>query len=225
MVCAPEWSRGDGQCPHGTRIGLPGSDFTYPSQPTLVESIAVAYSAMPFMITTLLLVVLLTKRGLQEFTLLLLCPVIVDTFVTIARIFVLEPRPEGSCLLSCGAPSAHSMKAIGLLTVLLLEVATRGAGGKEKLVGCMILTLLLGPVPWAGIVLKDHTLSQTFNSCILGGVLGLGYFACLRKLVLTRAVELANKLYLHDNYTPSKSLEYKRLGTDESELAAFDDDI
>lgn len=78
-------------------------------------------------------------------------------------------RPPEAVCKHPGMPSGHVMCAYTLMFWLLLEIATERIIYPEWLVG---MVLLMGPVPWARVQNKDHTIPQVLISsgvaCVLG---------------------------------------------------------
>lgn len=78
-------------------------------------------------------------------------------------------RPPEAVCKHPGMPSGHVMNAFTLMVWCLLEVAF------DKLVYpeyVLLILLVLGPVPWARVYNKDHTVPQVLVSACVASVMG-----------------------------------------------------
>lgn len=206
-ACVPEWNIQGLSCPFGEAGGLPLAPWTWPSPDhrTLLTYIAVFYSSFPFVILAITLAILLLRRGTRELS--TLCFFALTDAVTLVLKLCFEiPRPVGSCLLSCGMPSGHSVIAIGFLTWLLLEVwkTKYVEGGNHSFLLSALLCLLLLPVTWSRVELLDHSISQVCAGSAIGVVLGMFWFGVMQSRTawwlcqsLTTALPLLQMNYNH----------------------------
>jgi len=216
MSCRHHWQSLYSECPYGTR--LPG-DVTWadwrkaeadgliskdqdPGQ--MIFAICVFYSYLPYLVVLWGTLVLLMRRGTRELS---FCALILCTYIfsdVIVKRILSEPRPERSCLDSCGMPSSHSAISMGLFTLVWIDVLLRaypslGRSAERCLhvsqvrlfyaenftmwrhgdvdemfswrlvVGKLVnWTVILLPVPFSRIVLRDHTPKQVLVGSCLG---------------------------------------------------------
>jgi membrane-associated phospholipid phosphatase len=108
-----------------------------------------------------------------------------------------ESRPDESCVVGCGMPSSHAALSIGLLFVIIVNgmkygfkdvedeaehrnklwtsilYPTNGAFRDHAITYATFLFvwfILLMPVPFARVILNDHSITQV----LLGSLIGLG---------------------------------------------------
>eukprot|EP00929_Paragymnodinium_shiwhaense_P074259 TRINITY_DN37991_c0_g1_i1.p2 TRINITY_DN37991_c0_g1~~TRINITY_DN37991_c0_g1_i1.p2 ORF type:complete len:223 (+),score=34.27 TRINITY_DN37991_c0_g1_i1:64-732(+) len=210
-VCAPQWAKGGQICPHGVLVALPLSDMTRHNNSTFLDNVANVYSAVPLVVIVLMVVALVARRGLRELLMFGLCPVIVDPVTVLLKMIFAQPRPIGSCMTSCGMPSGHSSASISLLVYILLDLASRWKHG-ERTAAVMwqsiVAAVVLAPVPWSRVQLRDHSLQQVCAGSLLGALVASGYFLAVRALVAPKARGLCERLpLLQDNYSHEKDEE------------------
>lgn len=204
-VCMPAWAQEGGACPHGFAVHLPGADFTWPNDPSLLDGLAAFYSCMPFLAVVTMFGVLLWRLGIREAYFIVFSYPVLGLMTFFLKALIKERRPQGSCLITCGMPSGHAMFSIGLLTLLVAELITRGSPPVPKLPSIAILTLTLLPVGWSRTQLHDHSLLQVIIGSCIGAVLGLAYFWLLRLGVRQGwPKEIACRVGLVDNYSPQE---------------------
>ena len=84
-------------------------------------------------------------------------------------------------------PSGHSVMAIGLLTLVLLEIFTRKRLTARQVWGGTCASLaVLAPVPYSRVYLNYHTTAQIVTGSILGAVAAAIYFLILFRIVYPR---------------------------------------
>jgi dolichyldiphosphatase len=202
-LCVPDWAKDGGSCPHGVLINVPGAQFTWPNQPTVLDGIAAFFSAMPFIITVGLICSLVYRRTVREVYILILSPIIIGPVMAVLKFIISEIRPVGSCSTSCGMPSGHSMQSIGIYVFLLCELISRGMTSPYLIA---VITLILVPVTWSRVQLRDHSLAQVAVGSAIGSLVAGVYFVCLRSAAAAGKTEaFAELLRLQDDYTPKES--------------------
>lgn len=78
-------------------------------------------------------------------------------------------RPEEAVCKHPGMPSGHVMNAYTLMVWCFLEAAFSEIVYPEWLV---VIVLVMGPVPWARVYNKDHTVAQVVTSACVATVMG-----------------------------------------------------
>eukprot|EP00449_Zooxanthella_nutricula_P031373 CAMPEP_0198491052 /NCGR_PEP_ID=MMETSP1462-20131121/2540_1 /TAXON_ID=1333877 /ORGANISM="Brandtodinium nutriculum, Strain RCC3387" /LENGTH=252 /DNA_ID=CAMNT_0044219637 /DNA_START=64 /DNA_END=822 /DNA_ORIENTATION=+ len=81
----------------------------------------------------------------------------------------LTARPPEAVCKHPGMPSGHVMNAFTLMVWVFLEAALDNLVHLEWLVAIL---LVLGPVPWARVYNKDHTVPQVLASACIASVMG-----------------------------------------------------
>jgi|LauGreDrversion4_2_1035121.scaffolds.fasta_scaffold33231_2 membrane-associated phospholipid phosphatase len=120
--CQPVWFQQGLECPYGTAV--PFFDVTIPKNASPWQVVGIAYGFVPWILCFMILLVFLIKRGTREFSVGLL-PLLVAVIVLIVKLLARQIRPEGSCLSSCGMPSAHAATSTALFLYLILDAAHR----------------------------------------------------------------------------------------------------
>ena len=120
--CQPSWYTNNQPCPYGTAI--PFFDVTVPKDPSAWQIVGIGYGFVPWILCFMILLVFLIKRGTREFAVGLL-PLVVAGIVALVKFIAKQARPEGSCLSSCGMPSAHAATSTALFLYLVLDAAHR----------------------------------------------------------------------------------------------------
>lgn len=176
-TCDPSWHKEGQACPYGEYITDSWwySSFTHPGVPGALDYVAMFHSASLFplwwaaALIHLLPAVMLKHRYLR---LAFIYGLYSGTGVAIGlmRAYMLQPRPVGSCTVSCGMPSGHSALALSLFTYLAAKLY--GARPFRSVSLGEILTFatlaLLLPIPWSRVQLRDHTLEQMLAGSALG---------------------------------------------------------
>jgi len=220
--CIPYWHANSSVCPYG-RV-LPG-EVTVPHHPNVVDIICVIYGYTLYPVILILLCAAIfgtkltpgqdgSKRKHGHWMWYLAFMLMVTT---INELFIKNlwkhPRPGftgeaineygnkvGSCAISCGMPSSHSLLSMGLLTLLVLDTARYVKHDQESPTSWSEFSLLpraafspgqfnvsyatwwlmLGPVPLSRLVLYDHSADQVLLGCSLGFFLALFWFSVMR---------------------------------------------
>lgn len=81
---------------------------------------------------------------------------------------ITDRPPEAVCK-HPGMPSGHVLNAYTVLGWLVLEFVNDEAG--LHLEWLLIVLLVMGPVPWARVYNRDHTLAQVAASAVIAGVM------------------------------------------------------
>lgn len=225
--CIPSWYvNSSSVCPYG-RV-LPG-EVSLPHSPDVVDIVCVIYGYTLYPVILLLFgaAVLGTKRNPgQAFStkkhshwiwyLVFMLVVTLINELMIKNVWK-QPRPGftgaaineygkhvGSCAITCGMPSSHSLLSVGLLTLLVLDTARhvkhdqetpsswyeytllpRGAFSPGQFnVSYAIWWLMLGPVPLSRLVLFDHSATQVLVGASVGFLLALFWFSMMKKFVV-----------------------------------------
>lgn len=193
--CVPDWSVEAKPCPYGQDIWIPFSSFTWhPEEAGVVEVVATFYSTIPFIIFATILGLCFMFRGTRELAALgLWC--FESTVMTVAKAIIQQPRPVGSCIISCGMPSGHSISALCYLTWLLLEAYNKNnkeyfAEERTKHFLAILLCVLFLPVTWSRIFLHDHSLEQVTVGGIVGASVGGLWFLFMQTRFAFRLFEL-----------------------------------
>eukprot|EP00930_Biecheleria_cincta_P053202 TRINITY_DN38594_c0_g1_i1.p1 TRINITY_DN38594_c0_g1~~TRINITY_DN38594_c0_g1_i1.p1 ORF type:complete len:255 (-),score=19.11 TRINITY_DN38594_c0_g1_i1:61-825(-) len=225
--CIPSWHLNSSSvCPYG-RV-LPG-EVSLPENPSVVDIICViyGYTLIPVILLLLGAAVFGTKRipgqdaskkkhGHWIWYLVFMIVVTAINELAIKNLWK-HPRPGytgraineygkpvGSCAVTCGMPSSHSLLSVGLLTLLVLDTARyvkhdketpsswseytllpRGAFSPGQFnVSYAIWLIMLGPVPVSRLVLFDHSAYQVLLGSALGFALALFWFSMMKKFVV-----------------------------------------
>jgi len=203
--CTPAWSVASAPCPYGSHFKLYASDFTWPHSAGLVDYLAMFYSSVPFLLLIVIWILLIYYRGQRELATFVYFPLMAGIVCQTVKHLVMQIRPDGSCLTSCGMPSGHSNVAIGVATLLLCELFSRDANpGIGKALPATFVILMLFPVPWSRVWLNDHSVPQVLVGSLLGMASGVIYHVFLRKVLVPCGERLENWTGLANNYTPKK---------------------
>eukprot|EP00397_Hematodinium_sp_SG-2012_P035637 GEMP01038357.1.p1 GENE.GEMP01038357.1~~GEMP01038357.1.p1 ORF type:complete len:276 (+),score=36.46 GEMP01038357.1:382-1209(+) len=157
--CLPAWSKEGRACPYGYTLNIPFSGFTVHKHVDYLDVLAFMLSSLPVVIFLYVHFRALVKRGIADLFGLLLFWVLILTTV-VAKIIIMQPRPDGSCLTSCGMPSGHAITSIGFVCWFAMV---------EQLAGFPALLLLL--VPWSRWQLDDHSVYQIAAGTLIGAIL------------------------------------------------------
>jgi dolichyldiphosphatase len=186
-----KWFGDTSPCVYGQLVKIPLSSFTYPVESDSVDIIAAIYSTMPLVILFGILCYGLLKRNFKF--LLLLCGFIFHyPFTQILKVIIKQSRPIGTCNKSPGMPSGHSFVSISvfvLITFVILEKLIYIPHTTKKSRRTFFLSIflflagiLLIPVPWSRVHLKDHSVEQV----VIGGILGAIWGGIWYKLLQIR---------------------------------------
>eukprot|EP00927_Polykrikos_kofoidii_P035100 TRINITY_DN29664_c0_g1_i1.p1 TRINITY_DN29664_c0_g1~~TRINITY_DN29664_c0_g1_i1.p1 ORF type:complete len:271 (+),score=7.18 TRINITY_DN29664_c0_g1_i1:60-872(+) len=225
MSCTPLWyneSSEISECPYGAQF--PG-EVTVPREIGFLDAVAVYYSLSIFLIVFGLIIFACCVRGTKEVN-LALCPICLVILIEYAiKPWVAQPRPGanggwtengvqvGSCNTSCGMPSSHAAIAVGLFTLLFLDLVFRtipmrdtlivtesmlraneatdvpapflhGTATRDQFVRFVVVcTVFLLPIPTMRVVLHDHTVEQVIVGSIIGVVFSCAWFRVTLTLV------------------------------------------
>lgn len=190
--------------------------------------LAVMWSFVPVCVITLAVLEFFLRRGTRELQFLLFTATITLFNDSILKPLLAEPRPEGSCACTCGMPSGHATVSIGMLTLMLLDGMHRivpiqddqvALSGLRRLCArpttiplttlrvlshaqfvmlSSVWVLLLLPVPWARVVLKDHSNSQVLAGGGLGALEAAIWFFIARSLEQRIRPDVADWKYQPD---------------------------
>eukprot|EP00746_Dinoflagellata_sp_MGD_P133733 gnl/MRDRNA2_/MRDRNA2_67488_c0_seq1.p1 gnl/MRDRNA2_/MRDRNA2_67488_c0~~gnl/MRDRNA2_/MRDRNA2_67488_c0_seq1.p1 ORF type:complete len:907 (+),score=69.90 gnl/MRDRNA2_/MRDRNA2_67488_c0_seq1:371-2722(+) len=208
-VCQPWWHLHENStCPYGTALT---GDVTLPQTETWSRGVAVYvsvfYGYIPYLVAlAVFLEFICTRRtrALSFLAFVLISCLLGEVFF---KRLVRQPRPEFTCLHSCGMPSSHSTLAIGYFTMTLIDGMTQprardedegsdidervhcgrvlsavpliDSGGRNHnfLAWVGLWFFLLVPVPVTRVLLGDHTPSQV----LCGSFIGMGEAVCCFK--------------------------------------------
>ncbi len=146
-----------------------------------VNVVAVGFSVTPFVIIIVLLLSLIIFRSMRVLWYGLLYTFL-GVFAVLLKEIMVQKRPEGTCLISCGMPSGHSTASYGLVCFMFLEQITlyfAKSSTRNEVLWSVCCSLFLLPVPWSRVHLKDHSLAQV----LVGSGVGI-VFSVLFWLVL-----------------------------------------
>eukprot|EP00931_Biecheleriopsis_adriatica_P054621 TRINITY_DN32153_c0_g1_i1.p1 TRINITY_DN32153_c0_g1~~TRINITY_DN32153_c0_g1_i1.p1 ORF type:complete len:245 (+),score=24.31 TRINITY_DN32153_c0_g1_i1:80-814(+) len=173
-ACLPEWFKKGESCPYGHTAGFLGGTFTWPEPSSVqwIDYVAAFYSLNPFLLLLTILLMGLWSRGARELFAFVFF-FVGNVVMGVAKLIIQQPRPEGSCSVSCGMPSGHTLTSISFFTWIALEVIyAQSIKSPQK---GMILTVagaLLIPVGWSRTVFNDHSWGQVLVGASMGIVLG-----------------------------------------------------
>lgn len=137
--CSHNWVvQYHGDCPYG----WPGpGDVTWPDYQRATSlhapmeegqtgnefllGMCVFFSYIPYIAACVIAVELLRRRGTRELNLLLFTALVCGVNEFCVKPFVEEPRPELSCIKTCGMPSSHAALAMGFLVLCLADFVWR----------------------------------------------------------------------------------------------------
>lgn len=183
--CAPVWSREAKPCPYGTAIWLPLAGFTLPFELSVANAVACLYSLLPFVGMVVNVVLVARRRRPRELCWLLFAFSLVLVNETI-RSLMSEPRPDESCLSSCGMPSGHACYAVGLfIFVPLWDSVSRSIIDEDqeesprKSLHAGILAVVLLPITWSRVQLGDHYPQQVLMGAGLGAIGATVWLLCV----------------------------------------------
>jgi membrane-associated phospholipid phosphatase len=174
--------------------------------------VAFLVSMWPGVFATASLVLLAVRRGVKELLPLLGFP-LCGAFVEGLKHLIQQPRPVGSCLVSCGMPSGHAAMSLLVFTWLLAyelgpvrgraRWPVRSAESAAKAAFAVVLLL----TPLARVVLYDHTTAQVLAGSGLGCALGLSVWWLLSGSAPQALVRSCACFGLVDNYSRTKEVD------------------
>jgi len=118
-------------CPHGTLFVFSKFQVTLPNNASIIEKISAVYGLVPFFVifVTMLDVAIRAAHrraiGSRELCFLGFVVLIVLLNEGIFKQLAAQPRPEGSCVNSCGFPSGHSTMAMGFFMLMFTDAVFR----------------------------------------------------------------------------------------------------
>lgn len=151
---------------------VPFFDISIPLAPNALLGFAMFYSLIPYAFILLLLIGWIIAPLERAYPVAIGVNILSLILVAILRASIDQFRPPDSCVTSFGMPSGHSAVAIGTLVVLLVETIrnTRRYKTWKVIALCILWTVLLLPVPFARVIIHDHTVMQA----VIGSLIGLG---------------------------------------------------
>ncbi len=202
-----KWFSSPPPCEYGSLIRIPFSSFTAPSYASVADILAMIYSCVPMaIVASIVCFACFTRKFLASLVFLLLF--LVHFPVTeILKISIRQSRPLGSCNGNFGMPSGHSFACLSFLSfffcfLFLRQIfspahfshLTPSHSGpqptlKKKTQIFFLLCLLLLPVPWARVQLRDHSPAQVSAGAALGVCWGV-LWAFLQPRVVARIRQL-----------------------------------
>lgn len=189
--CTPAWYHNGVQCPYGTTPTLDWgldplqlSSWTWPYQhdPLPLYLIAALYSSLEIVVGYGL-IFFIFGRSTASLTFFAAYWGYKVPMVRLLKHMVESPRPLGTCLVSCGMPSGHSMFALMFFTLGALLLLTRAKPPSRMHVTGYIglLALVLLPMPWSRVQLGDHSIWQVIWGSVAGMVLGAMFFVIIHR--------------------------------------------
>eukprot|EP00397_Hematodinium_sp_SG-2012_P054672 GEMP01066111.1.p1 GENE.GEMP01066111.1~~GEMP01066111.1.p1 ORF type:complete len:282 (+),score=51.29 GEMP01066111.1:27-848(+) len=209
-VCEPWWLHTKEECPYGTLLL---GDITLPNHLDVFAVAAIIYSYVPFAVAGVFILRFLWYRGTQELFFLTFSGLIVFCNEVIFKKLVAGYRPGqqfesgegktppnvGTCALSCGMPSSHASIATGFYLLILFEyfsyVGTAKVSHKDFAIFFLCWTCVLLPVPYARLILHDHSTTQVVCGGGLGLCLAVAWIMCLQVVQRRWAHKIGNTIY------------------------------
>lgn len=137
--CSHDWvEHFNGKCPYGwagpgdvtwpdydraSRRGAPLEEAKTDSK--VVIGSCIFFSYIPYIAAIVVAVELLRRRGTRELNLLLFAGIVPGINELCVKPFVEQPRPELSCIQTCGMPSSHAAMAMGFLVLCVSDFVRR----------------------------------------------------------------------------------------------------
>ncbi|KAF4673125.1 hypothetical protein FOL47_010971 [Perkinsus chesapeaki] len=122
-ACLPQWYvNSDSVCPYGTHLA---GDVTLPYDAGFFEGLSVMFGYVPYAAGIFLIIMMLWRRGFHEYSIIIFGIIVVVSNEYGWKHIVSQPRPVGSCCLTCGMPSSHAVIATALWTILVLDFSYR----------------------------------------------------------------------------------------------------
>eukprot|EP00929_Paragymnodinium_shiwhaense_P116633 TRINITY_DN8634_c0_g2_i1.p1 TRINITY_DN8634_c0_g2~~TRINITY_DN8634_c0_g2_i1.p1 ORF type:complete len:530 (-),score=86.80 TRINITY_DN8634_c0_g2_i1:91-1680(-) len=139
-TCQHAWTKTYGEdCPYGVagwgdvtwpdydkakKLGVP-IDQSLMVDSKFFQSLCVMYSYAFFAVALVAVIKVFVHRGTQELHYVIFLALVLGCQELLVKPFVQQPRPEMSCILTCGMPSSHAALSIGTLTLYLINGALR----------------------------------------------------------------------------------------------------
>ncbi|KAF4667349.1 hypothetical protein FOZ61_008363 [Perkinsus olseni] len=122
-ACLPQWYvDSDSECPYGTHLA---GDVTLPYDAGFLQGLSVMFGYVPYAAGIFLILIMFWRRGLHEYSIILFGIIVVVSNEFGWKHIVAQPRPVGSCCITCGMPSSHAVIATALWTILVLDFSYR----------------------------------------------------------------------------------------------------
>eukprot|EP00435_Cladocopium_sp_Y103_P062692 s177_g24.t1 len=196
----PRHAKEGKSCPFGEKQGLLVGSWTWPNEDvTWIHYVAAFYSFMPMtMIFGIMLFGLWTGgrehgkaanrlREVIAFIFQFVCLIV----MFILKIIIQQPRPQGSCSISCGMPSGHTLVSVGTFVWIFMEVHyARLMDQRHKSIILAAAGLLLIPVGWSRVVFHDHSWSQVLVGAVVGSLVAVLWYAMLQHRLTTWILKL-----------------------------------
>eukprot|EP00658_Telonema_sp_P-2_P008509 TRINITY_DN13212_c0_g1_i1.p1 TRINITY_DN13212_c0_g1~~TRINITY_DN13212_c0_g1_i1.p1 ORF type:complete len:379 (+),score=87.02 TRINITY_DN13212_c0_g1_i1:250-1386(+) len=188
----------DDDCNHGT--ALPG-DVTAPDDIDFADVVSIIYGYVPYVCGLACLVILFWRRTMWPLLLLLVGSVIVVLNEGLFKRVIAQDRPSGSCIHSKGMPSSHATLAITYWVLFNLEVllkphvtSTSSWTLHSKAAVLVAAWVLLLPVPFTRVVLKDHSWAQIGVGALIGTCVAVGWYLVLSYWAYKRLDKISDYL-------------------------------
>lgn len=190
-ACLPQWAQEGKSCPFGEKQGLLVGSWTWPNEGvTWVHYVAAFYSFMPMTMVFGIMLFGLWTRGLREviaFIFQFVCLVV----MFILKMIMQQLRPQGSCSTSCGMPSGHTLVSVGTFVWIFMEVHyAQLMDQRQKNIILAVAGVLLIPVGWSRVVFHDHSWAQVLVGAVIGGLVGVLWYAMLQHRLTTWILKL-----------------------------------
>jgi membrane-associated phospholipid phosphatase len=118
------------------------------------------------------------------------------------KVLISEPRPAGSCSITCDIPSGHATISIGAATFCFLQVISRNQLRQYKTLISLVLLATLVPIPWSRVQLEDHSIRAVMLGSSLGVLVGATWFSVLHLVTpLLATVQLLSYGLVKDDYS------------------------
>ncbi|CAK8989060.1 unnamed protein product [Durusdinium trenchii] len=179
-ACLPDWAQEGKSCPYGSKSGLLLGNWTWPDQGvTWIHYIGAFYSFMPMLVIFGILIYGLWTRGVRELFAFIFQGLTV-VVMTAMKLIIKQRRPVGSCSVTCGMPSGHTVATIGTFVWIALEVwAAKCMEPKQKALVLGVAGLLLIPVGWSRVLFHDHSWDQVLVGAVVGTLLAVIWYGFL----------------------------------------------
>ena len=161
-----KWFSTPPPCKNGELKRVPVSSFTAPTSPSIWDIMAMFFSLVPLFIVVCLCIFAAYTRQFRQSVVWTAFFFMHFPITELLKIIIRQRRPEGSCNLNFGMPSGHSFAALSVLVFALFRFRF-----SPVLLGLAIL--MLAPVPWARVQLRDHSVAQAAVGGVLGATWGL----------------------------------------------------
>lgn len=111
--------------PNMTQAAILDAQLGVHTSTSFFMHVSIIYGYIPYIIAAITILEFLVRRGTRELSSVLFLGFVTIFNELIFKNLVKQPRPERSCLTSCGMPSGHSTMSSALLTMCLLDTALR----------------------------------------------------------------------------------------------------